>query len=109
MVTSVQIVGISILKNTPELMAWLLGIVLGVIMVRRGGARAEKLFLAGCSLMFAIDLINPLVRELVVSNVSTGQTIRLALLAVAILSLVGLVCLVWAFWIRFWTKRQEAA
>ena len=105
------------LKNTPELVAWLLGIVLGVIMVRRGGVRAEKLFLAGCSLMFAVELINPLVRELVkwlmleraASNIATAQTMGMASLPMAILSLAGLVCLVWAFWTRFWTKRPEAA
>ena len=106
----------SLLKNTPELAAWLLGIVVGVIMVRRGGVRAEKLFLAGCSLMFAVDLINPVVRGLVmwwvserdVSNIATAQTVGMASLPMAILSLAGLVCLVCAFWARFWVKKPEA-
>ena len=110
-------IGSSLLKNTPELMAWLFGIVLAVVMLRRGGARAEKLLLAGCSLVFLVDLINPLVRELVrrwmseqdMSYVSAAQTIGLASLPMTVLSLAGLVCLVWAFWMRFRKERREAA
>ena len=113
----IETIAPSLLRNIPELIGWGIGIVLGVIMVRRGGARAEKLFLAGCSLMFAVDLINPFIRELIrwwaleqdMSNLLTAQSMGFASLPMVILSLAGLVCLVWAFWTRFWTKRQGAA
>ena len=86
-------------------------------MVRRGGVRAEKLFLAGCSLMFTVELVNPFVRELIrwwvseqeVSNLSIARTVGLASLPMAVLSLAGLVCLVWAFWLRFGKEKREAA
>ncbi|MFC2006294.1 hypothetical protein ACFLVG_05030 [Chloroflexota bacterium] len=88
-----------------------------MVMIKQGGARAEKLFLAGCSLMFAVELINPFVRELIkwwmsernMSYISTAQTIGLASLPMVILSLVGFVSCVWAFWIRFMKGRREAA
>ena len=113
----VTAIGSSLLRSTPELIVWLVGSILAVLMVRRGGGKAEKLFLSGCALMFAVDLINPLLRELVrwwmserdVSNIATAQTMGLASLPMAILSLAGVICLVWAFWTRFWTRRPEAA
>jgi len=107
-----------LLQHTPALLAWLVGIVLAVLMVRRGGGKAEKLFLVGCALMFVVDLINPLLRELVkwwmsgqdMSYIATAQAMGLAVsLPLGVLSLVGLVCLAWAFWIRFWKKRREVA
>lgn len=116
MVTSVQVVEISILRYIPEILAWLVGIVLAVLMVRRGGSKAEKLLLAGCSLIFIATLASPLVRELVqslmweqdMSNLAKAQTMGWATLPLSILSLAGLVCLVWAFWVRFWRRRVSA-
>ena len=98
-------------------MAWLLGIILAVIMVRRGGVRAEKLFLTGCSLMFAVDLIRPFIQGLMrwwmsgqdMSRLSTAQAMVLVSLPMAILSLGGLVCLVLAYWFRFRFRSQESA
>ncbi len=112
-----EIAGSSLLRNTPELLAWLVGIVLAIKMVRRGGGKAEKLLLVGCSLIFASKLAFPLLVGLVrwlmsergMSNIATAQTMRLASLPAAILSIAALVCLVWAFWLRFWIKRREAA
>jgi len=116
--TSVQVVEISILRYIPELVAWGIGIVLAVLMVRRGGVKAEKLLLAGCSLMFATRLASPLLGELVRSlmseqgtnYISRAQMMGLFVsLPTSILALAGLVCLVWAFWVRFRTKRRELA
>ncbi|MFC1847376.1 hypothetical protein ACFLW5_00990 [Chloroflexota bacterium] len=107
----------SLLRNTPELVAWLVGIVLAVLMVRRGGARAEKLLLTGCSFMFASKLASPFLSEFItrlmsekeMSNIATAQTMGLARLLLAILGIAGFVCLVWAFWTRFRKVRMEAA
>ena len=60
MEASFQVVEISILRNIPELLAWGFGIFLGVMMLRRGSEKAEKLFLSGCSLIFIRQLANPL-------------------------------------------------
>jgi hypothetical protein len=103
------------LSNTPELIAWAVGIVLAVLMVRQGSGRVEKLLLAGCSLMFIASLASPFVRQLVynlasqqdMSHRMTAQTVGFASLPLSILSLAGLVCLVIAFWVMFRIRRQE--
>ena len=116
--SSVQVIEISILRYIPELLAWLIGIVLAVLMVRRGGGKAEKLLLAGCSLMFFTKLASPLLHELVqwleaergMSNIDIAQTMGLAInLPFTILSIAGFVCLVIAFWVRFRIRKQEPA
>ena len=104
----------SLWGHIPELLAWLFGIVLAILMVRRGGGKAEKLLLAGCSLMFVIQIASPLLSGLVSLLLREGwrtpQTVGLILqLPVAILGVAGLVCLVYAFWVRFRTRRQELA
>ena len=113
-----EIVSSSLLRNIPELLAWGFGIVLAVLMVRRGGGKAEKLFLAGCSLFFVTRLASPLLHELVqrlvseqgMSYIDIAQTMGLTVsLPLGILGLAGFVCLVIAFWIRFWVKRQVLA
>jgi uncharacterized protein (DUF2062 family) len=83
-------------------------------MVSRGGGKVEKLFLAGCGLMFTIQLISPFLSGLVSTLLREGwqspQTPALILsLPTGILGLAGFVCLVYAFWIRFWVRRRELA
>ncbi len=116
--SSVQIIEISVFRYIPEIMAWGIGIVLAVLMLRRGGGKAEKLLLAGCSLMFVIQLASPLLHELVqwleaergMSNIDIAQTMGLAInLPFTILSIAGLVCLVWAFWMRFRARGEVSA
>ncbi len=113
-----EMVGPYLLRNTPELIAWLVGIVLAVLMVRRGGGKTEKLLLSGCALMFISALASPLLSELVqslmfeegMSNLSRAQMMSLFVsLPRGVLSLAGLVCLVWAFWVRFRAKREVPA
>jgi hypothetical protein len=114
MTTSVQIVEISMLRYIPEILAWAVGIVLAVLMVRRGGGKAEKLLLAGCSLMFVARLASPLLSELVqslmwkqdMSNLAKAQTMGWVTMPLTAISLAGLVCLVWGFWVKFWRRRQ---
>ena len=116
--TSVQVIEISILRYIPELVAWGIGIIVAVLMVKRGGGKAEKLLLAGCSFMFVIQLASPFLSELVQSQlweqsmnyVSRAQAMALFVsLPMSILGLAGLVCLVYAFWLRFVTRRRELA
>ncbi|MFC1901382.1 hypothetical protein ACFLX3_00420 [Chloroflexota bacterium] len=105
------------LRYIPELVAWAVGVVLAVVMVRRGGGKAEKLLLAGCSLMFITRLATPPLQELVrrlaserdMSNIAIAQTMGWVSIPMSILSLAGLVCLVWAFWVRFRGRKQVTA
>ena len=115
--SSVTIANSSLLGQIPEFLAWLVGIVLATFMVRQGGGKAEKLLLVGCSLMFVASLVSPLLGELVqwlrseegMSNIATAQTMGLVYLPLAVLDIAALVCLIWAFWLKFWVKRRETA
>jgi hypothetical protein len=109
-----EIISPSLLRNIPELLAWGFGIFLAVIMVKRGGGKAEKLLLAGCSLMFLRQLASPLLQglmQLLVSEqgrsyIDIARTIGLTVsLPMGILGLAGFVCLVLAFWMKFWARR----
>ena len=102
-----ELVGFSFLGHIPSLLAWLVGIVFGVRMVRQGGQRAEKLFLTGCSLMFVTQIVIPflsgiawwLVHERGMSRaLASGLAVSLPM---GVLGLAGIVCLVYAFWLRF--------
>ncbi len=113
MTTSVQIVEISMLRYIPELVAWGIGLVLAVIMLRRGSGKAERLLLAGCSLMLfaraASILLGIMIPWLEQQRISAqGYGIIISLVA-GIPSLAGLVCLVLAFWFRFRKRKPEAA
>ncbi len=117
--TSVQIFEISTLRHVPELVAWGIGIILAIIMVRRGGRKAEKLLLAGCSLMFVAPLsgllLNNWIRQLLLEqDTSYIDMVRSPLwisvsVGVGVLSLAGFVCLIWAFLAKFRTKKPEVA
>jgi hypothetical protein len=107
-----EIVGDSLLRNTPGLVAWVVGIVWAALMVRRGGGRTEKLLLSGCCLFFAAQIISVLLSGMVPwlrEQRISAQQFGLVLSISGIPSLAGLVCLVWAFWVRFWTRRKETA
>ena len=54
-----ELVGPSLLRHTPELLGWLVGVILALRMLRRGGGKAEKLFLIGCGLMFMTQIVIP--------------------------------------------------
>ena len=95
-----------LLGNIPMLLAWLVGIVLAVLMLRRGGGKAEKLLLIGCSLMFLAVIVRPFLSGLTLWLVAERGMTRVSALGLAfslpnsILSMAGIVCLVLAFWIR---------
>lgn len=100
------------ISRAPYLAAWTVAVILAVIMVRRGGGKAEKLLLAGSSMMLVYSLASPLlqplwswlVREQGMSRTAaSGWFVSLPL---SILTVAGFVCLVWAFWLRFMTKKQ---
>ena len=102
-------VGAAFLVDMPMLLAWLVGIVLAVRMLRRGGGKAERLLLIGCSLMFVAQISGPFLTglPLLLHGISmTSIAARLALfrLSITILSTAGIVCLILAFWSRWKTS-----
>ena len=99
-----------LLGSIPLLLAWLVGIVLAVLMLRRGGGKAEKLLLAGCSLMFLAVMVRPFLTGLALWLVAERGMTRAGAaglafsLPISILSMVGIVCLILAFWTRWRTR-----
>lgn len=102
-------IGPALLANTPVMLAWLVGIILAIRMLRRGG-RAERLLLIGCSLMFVTQLAGPFLSSLALWLVAEGGMTRAGAsglvisVPTSVLSMVGIICLVFAFWTHWKTK-----
>jgi len=100
----------ALVGSIPVFLAWLVGIALAVRMVRRGGGKAEYLLLTGCVLMFVATIVSPLLAGLSIQMVQRHELQRASMvsaLPASILRMVGIVCLVCAFWIR-WKSKQPA-
>ena len=76
----------------------------------------DKLFLTGCILMLLGQIGRPFTREAAVyirdpgmSALDLGRISTLLSLPVTVLTLAGIICLVWAFYRKFWTAEKEAA
>ena len=100
------------ISRVPHLVAWTVAIILAVVMVKRGGGEAEKLFLAGSGLMLISTLASPLLKELSTWLVTEQGMSRAAAsgwfmsLPLGILTVASFGCLVSAFWMRFMTKEE---
>ena len=114
-VNYLEIVGTILLGSLisiPVLLAWLVGIVLAILMLRQGGGKAEKLLLIGCSAMFVSQLGRPFLTGLAIwltatrdiTRVQAAFTTGLLRLPLAILDMAGIVCLLFAFWFRWRIK-----
>ena len=97
------------IASAPAIVGWIIAVVLAAIMLRRGGARAERFLLVGASLMlFASLLAVPTSALGMWLTVDKGTASAQAALWLSIYSLVkggislaGIVCLVYAFWVKF--------
>ena len=97
----------------PSLALWIAVIIFAVIMLRRGGGRAERFLIAGGSIKLIGNLLG-------IANIFTGPwlfyefvgtdnvTTILSGFAITrnIVSMAGLVCLLYAFWVKFKTKKE---
>jgi hypothetical protein len=109
------ILGPSFLFRSPALVAWIVAVILSVLMLNRGGGRAERLLLIGSGLMLANNLLSPFASvfmqwfiEAHRGNMqSVGLISGLVNITLGIISLAGIVCLVVAFWIRWKTHGQR--
>ena len=111
----------SLLFATPYLAAWITAIVLSAIMLRHGGGRAERFLLAGSCVMLAQKLFSvpaSVVTQLLIipSLLERGWSRAIASSVLSsinvffgLVSLVGIICLVYAFWIKFKVKSRESS
>jgi hypothetical protein len=109
-------VAFSLVNTIPSILAWLTGVVLATVMLRRGGAGPEKLLLAGCGIMLFTAVAGPVVRTLVyywvdtqdnMSYTSAAVAMSIVSLIVAFIGLVALACLMVAFWKRIVKSEEE--
>ena len=101
----------SLITAAPFLAAWSVAIIMTVIMLRHGGGRAERFLLSGSCLMLVSTLftvpmaaIVPWLVEGGASRVEAASVISGFNLFRGLVGLVGILCLVYAFWIKFKVK-----
>ena len=98
----------SLIGVAPSLAVWITVIVLAIFILRRGGGRAERFLIAGASLKLVSNLLTIPTAAIVPLLIEKGATITYATsLALSydivrdVVSMAGIICLVWAFWIKF--------
>lgn len=96
------------LAVVPGLVGWTGAVVVAMILLRRGGEKAELLLLVGACLMLVATLLQipaPAIPPLLVERGwpmrSAVQVVSWCSLGLGIVRLAGIACLVYAFWRRF--------
>ena len=105
-----------LISAAPYLAAWIVAIIVAVIMLRRGGSRAERFLLAGSCLMLASTLVSVPIAAIVpwlveggASRVEAASVISGFNLFRGFIGLAGIICLVYAFWIKFKVKSNASS
>ena len=96
-------------SSAPGLVGWIVALILAIIMLRRGGAIAERLLLIGaCLMLLTYILAIPtsilgiwLRTSQEMTNVQVAFWLSIFGLVRGLISLAGIVCLVYAFWVKF--------
>ena len=103
------------IRIIPSLLVWVVGLVLSIIMLRRGGTRPEKLLVAGCGLILLKTIFSPFPRIIVdvwmnreaMSNLEAAQMTSIFSMPGTVVSLAGFIFLVLAFWVKFKVRKPE--
>jgi hypothetical protein len=103
-----------LLGNAPSLIFWTVVIVFAVIMLRRAGGRAERFLVAGAGINILSNLLNILIGFVPLWLRSGGYDMDQAIsitsysgLLTTIIGMAGIICLLYAFWIKFQEKNSE--
>jgi hypothetical protein len=103
---------VQFLARTPILAFWIAVIIFGAVMLGRSGGRAERFLITGAIIKIAANVLSipsPVISSWLIgegheitdiSTFNTGYSIVLG-----IISMAGIVCLIYAFWIKFKTMR----
>ncbi len=103
-----------LLGSLPALALWIAVIIFGIVMLKRGGGRAERFLIAGGSIKLLGNLL--IVPSFMImswllrmdysveyaNTVNTGYGIFRN-----IVSMAGIICLIYAFWVKFNTRNTE--
>ena len=98
----------------PALLLWIAVIVLAAILLRRGGGRAERFLIAGASLKIMSNLLGLAAFAILHGLIDRGYSIAYANSVVSgygifcnVVGMVGIICLVYAFWVKFRVWKLE--
>lgn len=103
-----------LIGSLPALALWIAVIIFGIVMLKRGGGRAERFFIAGGSIKLLGNLLiipsfiitsrlfNQDYSTDYVNTVSNGISIFRN-----IVSMAGMICLIYAFWVKFNKRNIE--
>ncbi len=92
----------------PALILWIAVIIFAVIMLRRGGGRAERFLIAGAGIKIISNLLYiPMVfiiPWLIGGGYSKDSAVSIASsygIFCKVVGMAGIICLVYAFWVKF--------
>ena len=101
--------------NSPALVLWIAVIVFAAVMLRRGGGRAERFLLAGGIIKLAGILLSipslfimPWLIGMGYGMAYTSSVISGWDMFLKVIGMAGIVCLVYAFWVKFKDRNIEA-
>ena len=109
----VNVMGISMflaqfINIIPALLLWITVIVLAAILLRRGGDRAKRFLIAGASLKIISNLLSLASSTILHELINRGYSIAYANSVVFgygifcnVFGMVGIICLVYSFWVKF--------
>lgn len=117
--TGTSMIGISeffiILKgNSPVLAFWIAVVILAVVMLRHRKERAERFLVAGASLKIVSNLLSIATFAIIPWLINTGYSVDSANSVVFgygifcnVVGMAGILCLVYAFWVKFRVRSFE--
>lgn len=109
----VQVITGGLFSSAPALVGWIVAVVLAAIMLKRGGARTERFLIVGACLMLLTSVLAIptqalnlwLHTGLGMPNTEIAFWLSMYGLIRGLISLAGIICLVYAFWIKFKTAK----
>jgi len=100
-----------LLASTPSLLFWIAVIVLGIIMLRRGGGRPERFLITGGSLKIIAILLTALSPFYLFGRIENTEEIVSVFhwmqILTSIIHAAGITCLIYAFWVKFNSKMNH--
>ena len=95
---------------------WIGSLVFGIVMLRRGGGRPERFFITGSALNILATILRipvlylPFWLHIRDYDIDTMESVNLGVgLVINTIFALGVMCLIYAFWLKFNRNRTEQA
>ena len=102
-------------SNSPVLAFWIAVIIFAAVMLRRRGGRAERFLIAGAGLKLTGNLLSIATFAIIPWLIDTGYSVDSANSVASgygifcnVVGMAGIICLVYAFWVKFAGRNFEA-